>query len=108
MLGKQIKKCRAKAKLTQLELGKMLGVGKSNISMYESGTRVPPLDIIKKMTEIFNVDMNYLIGYQENKSPTAQELSDGELKLLQLFKEVPEDQQEMLLEMIEVALKNRR
>lgn len=103
-----IKGLRLASHMTQAEVANRLGVTASAYAMYERGEREPNIEIIQRMADIFKVDINYLLGYNSKISPTAQEFSDGELKLLQLFKEVPEDQQEMLLEMIEVALKNRR
>ena len=39
-----------------------------------------------------------------NKSPTEAQLSEGEKKLLELFRQVPEDQQDLVLQMIDVAV----
>lgn len=70
LLKDNIKKWRTTAKLTQEQLGKKLGVGKSTISMYESGERVPPVDIIYKLCQVFNTDMNTLCGRTSSKSHT--------------------------------------
>lgn len=98
MLGRKIKECRTSAKLTQLELGKMLGVGKSNISMYESGARIPPLDIIRQMAEIFKVDLNYLGGYSDKIQPTEEiTLDDGEKAWLDLYRSMTEEERALFL-----------
>lgn len=68
LLKDNIKKWRTTAKLTQEQLGKKLGVGKSTISMYESGERVPPVDIIYKLCQVFNIDMNTLCGKESSLS----------------------------------------
>ena len=70
MIGKNIRYYRKTTKLTQEELGKMLGVGKSNISMYETDDRTPPLDIIVKMSKIFNVDISTLTGNASHSDVT--------------------------------------
>ncbi|MBR3680586.1 MAG: helix-turn-helix domain-containing protein [Clostridia bacterium] len=64
MISDNIRFYRKKANLTQAELGKIVGVGKSNISMYETGDRVPPLDIIEKLADLFGVDINTLTGHK--------------------------------------------
>lgn len=64
MISENIRFYRKKANLTQAELGKIIGVGKSNISMYETGDRVPPLDIIEKLADLFGVDINTLAGHK--------------------------------------------
>lgn len=65
MISKQIKQLRKQAGMTQEELGRRLTLGKSTIAMYESGQRSPDAEIIKKIAQIFNVDINYIYGYQQ-------------------------------------------
>lgn len=48
--------------LSQAELAAKLGVAKSTISMYEVGKREPDFTTLKKITTLFHVDMNYLLG----------------------------------------------
>lgn len=43
------------------------------------------------------------LGLQNEKAPS---LTDGEMKMLELFNQVPKEQQELVLNMISVALKN--
>ncbi len=66
MIQDNIRYYRRKSELTQAELGKCLGVGKSVVSMYESGDRTPPLDIIEKMADLFHIDINTLTGHKSN------------------------------------------
>ncbi len=66
----------------------------------------PKVATLQKIANAAKVSLSYIIG--DEKTQTPPPLSEGEQKLLELFKEVPEEQQGMLLEMIEVALKNRK
>lgn len=68
MIGINIKVHRKKIGITQEQLGKIVGVGKSNISMYESGDRIPPLDIVEKMSELFGVGLDDLMGRKSRTS----------------------------------------
>lgn len=63
---------------------------------------------LQRIANAAGVPISYIIGEETEKNKTPSPLSEGETKLLDLFKQVPADQQEMLLDMIEVALKNRR
>ena len=89
-----------------LELEKATGIKKSSLQRYASGvTNKIPLDVIEKLSVAFNVSQEYLMGWEENKiSPAKPELSEGEKALLDLFNRVPEERQEMVLQMIRVAL----
>ena len=53
---------RLREKLSQQELADKIGVAKSTISMYENGNREPDFEMLEKIADFFNVDMNYLLG----------------------------------------------
>ena len=93
------------------ELEKTTGIKKSSLQRYASGvTAKIPLNVIEKLSKAFNVSQEYLMGWSEdikkveNTSPEEPELSEGEKILLDLFRQVPEDQQQLVLGMIRVAL----
>ena len=93
--------------LTLLEVEQRTGIKKSSMQRYVSGeTGKIPMSAIEKLAKLFGVSGAYLMGWEEEKeiSPAKQELSEGEKILLDLFNRVPEDQQEMVLRMIRVAL----
>ena len=58
MLGKRIKELRLEKGLTLKQLGKMLNLGESTMSMYESGKRSPDYNT-------FFIFCIKKIGYQE-------------------------------------------
>lgn len=93
------------------ELEKITGIKKSSLQRYASGTTAKiPLDVIEKLSKTFNVSQEYLMGWSETKknkpSPEEIELNEGEQLLLELFRKIPEDKQELVLQMIRVALGN--
>ena len=104
---------------TYQELEKITGVKKSSLQRYASGaTRKIPLDVIEKLSKAFNVSQEYLMGWEEEskvnlqlfgeeKTPYEPKLTEGEKKLLELFRSVPEDKKELVLEMISLALKTK-
>lgn len=59
---------RTNHSLSQQELANHLGVAKSTISMYEQGRREPDFNSLRKIADLFQVDMNCLLG-----SPDAAE-----------------------------------
>lgn len=65
-MGEIIKKLREENHMTQEELGEKLGVQKSAIRKYEKGeVENIKRSSIQKMSEIFNVDPCYLMGWEE-------------------------------------------
>lgn len=92
------------------ELEKLTGIKKSSLQRYASGvTAKIPLDVIEKLSKYFGVSQEYLMGWdEEKKTPEEPKLIEGERMLVELFRQVPKDQQELVLQMIEVALKTKR
>lgn len=66
-LADRLKDIRKANNLTQSELGKILGVGKTTISMYETGNSTPNDDIKLKISEYFNISIDYLLGLSDSK-----------------------------------------
>lgn len=92
-----------------VELERLTGIKKSSLQRYASGvTTKIPLDVIEKLAITFNVSQEYLMGWDEKKeSPSEPQLTEGEKVLLDLFNRVPEDKQQMVLQMIRAALGNQ-
>lgn len=59
------KSLRLRENFSQQELADKLGLAKSTVSMYENGNRQPDLENLEKIADLFNVDMDYLIGRKE-------------------------------------------
>lgn len=88
MIGKIIKELRTNQKLTQKELAESLNLTPKMVSFYELGQRTPPSDIIIKLSKIFNVSTDYLLGVtsSDNQSKTNNQISAEDLELLQKIK----------------------
>ena len=65
MLAAQIRNLRIKMGMTQLELSRKLNIGKSAIGMYEQGHRTPPIEILIRLSDVFQVSLDYLITGKE-------------------------------------------
>lgn len=61
-LGHKLKALREKSGKTQEEMSKLLNVGRVSYTQYENDKRVPTLDTLKRLSEIFNVTTDYLLG----------------------------------------------
>ena len=80
---KHIKELRIQRGLTQVQLASMLGVSKSVISSYENGIHLPPYDILVRLSNIFGVTCDYLIGATKIRYISTEGLSDTQIKALQ-------------------------
>ena len=68
-----MKSLRIERGITQEQLAALLKVSRSTIGMYETGSREPDFETIEAIADIFNVDMDYLMGRStvERKNPVA-------------------------------------
>ena len=66
-LGSRIKELRTEKRMTQAELGRVIGVTKVSISGYENNTRQPDNSILLKLAGYFNVSTDYLLGKSNDK-----------------------------------------
>ena len=86
------------------ELERITGIKKSSLQRYATGmTTKIPLDVIEILANTFSVSQEYLMGWSESEttlSPESVELSEGEKMLLDLFRRVPEESQQLVLQMI--------
>ena len=66
-----IKRLRTERGITQEQLASLLKVSRSTIGMYETGGREPDFETCEAIADIFNVDMDYLLGRSsvERKHP---------------------------------------
>lgn len=101
-LSDRLKELRKSNNLTQEELGKILGVGKTTISMYENGNSTPNDEIKMIIADYFNVTLDYLLGKSDiknydkvKKEPTIALHSDHE------YDELPDEAKKEIENFIE-------
>lgn len=75
---------RRRENLSQKELAEKAGVSRSTIGMYEAGEREPSFETLEALADIFNVNMDVLLG----KAGTANTLP-GNIVPLQAMNKVP-------------------
>lgn len=108
-IGQRIRTARERKNMTLDEVAKCCHTTKQTIFKYENEivTNIP-YDKIVLLATALDVSPSYLFGWDEKESsPTELQLSEGEKMLLDLFNRVPEDQQQLVLQMIRAALGDR-
>ncbi len=112
---------RTEANLTQKKFADMLGIDESIVVSLESAQialekemlykicdalSLIPSNFIPRDDEEFTEDEEYLLSRMKKNTPSEPELTEGEKKLIDLFRKVPADRQELVLKMIETAIAN--
>ena len=62
MFNENLRKIRKEKGYTQEELAAKVGVVRQTVSKWEKGLSVPDADILRKIAEILDVDINILLG----------------------------------------------
>jgi len=105
-LSNNIKVLRKRQGYTQESLSKELGKTKATVSDYEKGKSLPPLDILLKMCELFQINLDDLVNKDlekegftpEQRTPEASPPQPGQellnRLLIQKLEEVAEELKE--------------
>ena len=83
--GARLKDLRKQNGMTQQQLADRIGVTKSVISFYELKERTPSPDVLIKLSYIFHVSADYLLGIERNKTIDVSDLDDDDIKAVQLI-----------------------
>ncbi len=81
--GKRLKQLRSNAGLTQLQVAQQLGVTKSVISFYELQERSPSPDVLIKLSSIFHVSTDHLLGLDNRKTIDVSLLTEDQIASVQ-------------------------
>ena len=106
----RLKKALSIRNMTQAELCQKTKIPKSALSEYIKGLYDPKQDRLIILSDALNVDPVWLMGFdvpmekEQKKFSPHDPLTEGEKVVLELFRQIPEDQQPMVLAMIRAAL----
>lgn len=67
----KFKELRKNKGLTQVEFAKLLHVDQSTISKWEKNQALPDIQMIYKLSEIFNCSVDYILGREETPPPPS-------------------------------------
>lgn len=116
-IGSKIKQLRKNKKMTQKELGHLLGVGHTTVSSYEVGRIAPDQDLLFNIAGIFNVKVDDLFPASHTEPNDTLEkalyLANNELgpegteflqKMIEKLLSVPEEEREAFLNNLRFAM----
>lgn len=86
---------------SQREMAEIVGVSSSTFNDWANGRKYPRIDKIEFLANYFGIKKSDLIEEVEEKkeSPSKVDLTEGERLLLDLFRQIPEEQQRVFLDM---------
>ena len=101
-IGDKIREARLAKGMTQEELGDLIGVQKSAIAKYENGRVVNiKRSTLKKISDILGIRPAELIFEEKEKPIINDGLTDGQRKLIDFAKSLPEDKAALALRVLQ-------
>lgn len=80
MFDERLKLLRKKCGYTQVSLAETLGVSKGTVAMWETGKRTPDFETLIRLSDLFDVRTDYILG-KSNDSSSAK-LSNDDIEQL--------------------------
>ena len=105
-MGTKIRELREARGMSLEDVAKLCGTTRQAIYKYENEivTNIP-YDRIILLAKALNTTPSQLFDWKEDKKISPHDpLTEGEKVMLELFRQIPEDQQPMVLAMIRAAL----
>lgn len=84
--------------LTQKQLSIDLHIASSTLNGYVNNNREPDFATLVRFARYFNVSTDYLLGLSNEKKPAPSSLSPAEGALIHLYRTLPLERQELIVE----------
>ena len=109
IFSKNLKRIMEERRVSRKELAEILGISYFTVTDWVTGKKFPRMDKVELLANHFGILKSDLIEDKiHNTSTKTIEVTEDEQKLLDLFRLVPEHQQQMVVQMIEIALKTNK
>lgn len=108
VFARRLRMLRKRAGLRQEAVAARLQIHRTTYTKYETDKTTPDQDGLRRLAELFDVSVDYLIGREDEPADrpeqavlrtgeTQLQLSEQELQLLEIFRRMSEEQREQLL-----------
>ncbi|HLK26944.1 MAG TPA: helix-turn-helix transcriptional regulator [Puia sp.] len=101
MLGEKLKAIRKENKLTQEQMAEKLHMSQPAYNKYENDKSSPSADLLKKISEVFNISADELLNYVGNNNAHFENGSTNqgnEIAYTNTYYTIPKEQFDLLLE----------
>lgn len=103
--AKNLKYCRKKAGLTQQKLADALGISVVTVNNWESRRHAIPAPSSKKLADFFGIDYETFCSKDLELKDTGDKIkrhaiTDNEVKMLMMFRKLPDDLKQLIRHVI--------
>ncbi|NRB65492.1 MAG: helix-turn-helix transcriptional regulator [Saprospiraceae bacterium] len=103
-LGQKIVRLRKQKKLSQAEVAQAVGVSRDAISKYERGDIVPSVETAKKIAEVLDVSLDYLVSNEEKQTV----IDNGMLQRIVEIQKLSDPERNVILSVIDAFIRDTK
>ena len=81
-IGERLKELRIAKKLSQEQVGQIIGVAGSTVSLYEVELRQPPYDILVRFARLYRISTDYILGIDDRRAILVDGLTEPEIEAI--------------------------
>lgn len=105
MIGQRIKERRKELKITQTQMQEETSISSGNLSCIENGKYLPSAVALLELSKILDCSVDWMLTGKSSISNNKTFLDNEEKELLDGFRELPEDDREELLCLLQMKLR---
>jgi transcriptional regulator with XRE-family HTH domain len=83
--GYRLRELRENKELTQTQVAKRLGLSKTTISGYENNIKTPSLDVLVKLSILYGVSSDYILGLENRRLLQIDGLTMSQEEILKMI-----------------------
>lgn len=93
---------------TQQQMADYLGISQQAYATYENNKALPPIDIMERLADYFNVSIDYILGRDETPTLTIPKtLTDTQIAFAEGLKDLDDEELQQIADFVDF-LKNRK
>lgn len=102
--GDKLREVLEQKEMQQKIIAKTMNISVSSLNGYVTNHRLPNILPVKDMAKELGVSVDYLLDYQPD--PKSAAVSPKETAMLETFRKLPKEKQEVLMSLIEMLSQN--
>ena len=79
-IGSFLAELRKERKLTQAELGEKLGVTNKTVSRWETGSYMPPVEVLEELSNLYGLTINELLSGRKLTADEYREMAESNIR----------------------------
>ena len=114
LFSERLRMLRKQCRLTQQQVADILSLHRTTYTKYETGVVAPDREALIRLSELFGVSVDYLVGREVGVEAVAEgsgetlRLSLQEQKILQIYRQLTYTEQQEMLQQMQKAFRSRK